>query len=219
MHRPDCPQPASSLIPLALAELGVFKKLSPPEEDTQVIGVNSCSDHKIIHNKIAKIREETGCEVQPLDCFGSFIRIVELCPGYTAAGREFILGEFKIAVQKRHAYVICAGAHGEDCAWCTDQGVTVMQRICLSREAKYVVKRAANPSDRPDDWWIPGRELKVFATYHRKYFKDGQWHQKTRVIDCQHRLFTQLSTAEVMQMTDQQVLERIAPHLLDLVAV
>ncbi len=219
MHRPECPQPAGSLIPLALSDLKVFKPLSRPEEPTHVIGVNNCSDRFIIGNKQEAIRQATGCEIQPVDCFGSFIRIAEQCPGYSPVDRQFILGEFKIAVVKREAHVICAGSHGEDCAYCADLNITVAQRIWLSREAKYVLKAAANPIGHPERWWIPEQELKVFATYHRKYFKDGDWHQKTRVIDCQHQLFTQLPTAEVMRMTDQQIIERIAPHLLDLVAV
>lgn len=77
MHRPDCPQPASSLIPLALSERKVFKCLSKPKEPTKVIGVNNCSDRFIIYNKREEIERVTGCKVQPVDCFGSFIRIAD----------------------------------------------------------------------------------------------------------------------------------------------
>lgn len=216
MHRPEGSQPASHLIALALSELRVFSKLVPPVEKTEVIAVNDCNDDRTFHNKNEEITKKTGYTVLPIPFFGSFIRMARLCPGYTEAATNFMLGEFKTGVVKRHANVICAGAHGEECAWCAENNVTVAQRIWLSRDAKYVLKAAACPDD-PAQWWIPGQELRVFVTFHRKYQKHGVWHQRTRVIDCKNEVFSRLTTEQVMTMTDEQVLEVIAPLLLHLV--
>jgi len=218
LHRPKSPQPASHLISLALSDAGAFARITPPKEETDVIAVNDCNDDRTYHDKIKEISECTGYPVLPIPFFGSFIRMAPQCPGYTEAGTDFMLSEFKTGVVKRRAHVICAGSHGEECAWCNEYNVTVAQRIWLSREAKYVLKRAACPQDT-SRWWIPGQKLRVFVTYHRRYSDLEGVHQRTRVLNCHHQIFSQLPIDSVMNMTDEQVLEVIAPHLMPLVAV
>lgn len=224
MHRPDCPQPAGHLISRALAERGVYIQLRRPKGDCRVVGINDCNDDRTYWNKLEKIKETLNADVQndadkcvvlPVPFFGGLIGISSSCPGYDRSDATTFLKQLRIAVKKRGVRVLFGGSHGEECGFCNEEGITVAQRQWLARDAKMVIMRTAELQQ----WTAPNDPIQVCVTWHRRYEKAGREHQKTRVIGVRHPLFDELPITTVMQMDDQQVIERVTPHLIDLVAV
>lgn len=224
MHRPECPQPAGHLISRALAEHGVYTQLRRPKGDCRVVGINDCNDDRTYWNKLRKIEqtlnagltdERDKCVPLPIPFFGGLIGISPFCPGYTRNDASAFLKQLRFAVENRGVRIIFGGAHGEECGFCNVMGITVAQRQWLSRDAKMVIMRTAEVQQ----WTVSNDPIQSCVTWHRRYEKDGHEHQKTRVIGVRHPLFDQLPIKHVMRLTDRLFLERITPHLLDLVEV
>lgn len=224
MHQPETPQPASHLISRALAEAGIYTKLRRPAGSYNLVAVNDCNDDRTYWDKLAQIEEvlnrdlpegQPTCGALPLPFFGGIVGISPDCPGYDREFARFMINHFRLAALKRGIRKFFAGAHGEVCGFCGDYGITVAQRQWLSRDAKMIIMRTAEV----EQWTMPSDPIQICVTWHRRYLKGGNEHQKTRVIGVRHPLFEELPAAAVMRMTDEQVLERLAPHLLDLVAV
>lgn len=223
MHRPESPQPAGHLISRALAEHGVYTQLRRPKGDCRVVGINDCNDDRTYWNKLEKIEQTLNadlpaghepCVPLPVPFFSGLCGISSYCPGYDRGDAIAFLKQLRIAVKKRGVRVLFGGSHGEECGFCNEEGITVAQRQWLARDAKMVIMRTAEL----EQWTAPEDPLQTCVTWHRRYTKDGVEHQKTRVIGVRHQLFDQLPIRDVMHMTDHQVLEKVSPHLLDLVA-
>ncbi|MBI2984759.1 MAG: hypothetical protein HYY50_04000 [Candidatus Kerfeldbacteria bacterium] len=212
MFHPSEPQPAGALVSVALADRGVYTKLRRPSGTYTLVGVNDCNDDRTYWNKKEEIERVVRCLTLPVPFFGGITRLSPRCPDYRLSDARFMLGEFRTAVEKRGIRIFFAGAHGEECGWCAEEGVTVAQRQWLSRDGQRVILRAAE-----EEQWTP-EPIRVCITWHRRYDKLGREHQKTRVIACRHSLFDELPITTVMRSSDRQFLERVAPGLLDLVA-
>ena len=215
MFIPNEPQPAATLITAALNEQRVYVSLRRLRDPDVVVAVNNCSDNRTIYNKIVEIKRRLKLKNDPVPvtCFGGLIRLSPYCPGYNANDAQFILNEFHTAVRARGVSIIYGGAHGELCGWCNEKGATVAQRHWLSCDAKRVILREAEVKQ-----WSP-QLVKVCVTWHRRHEHHGKEYQRTRVIGCRHPLFTEIPLRRVMSMTDHQMIERLAPHFLPLVAV
>jgi hypothetical protein len=202
------------LITTALGNLGVYTNLRPPRNHSANVAVNNCSDNRTIFNKIKHIKRELQLDNDPVpvNCFGGIIRLSPHCPGYRKADARFMLDEFYTSIRALGVGIFYGGAHGDLCGWCNEQGITIAQRQWLSCDAKRVMLRAAE-----NEQWVSDGKIKVCITWHRRFNQDGAEHQRTRVIGCRHPLFTEITMRQIMHMSDREVIEDIAPDLLDLV--
>lgn len=222
MYRPDCPQPAGHLISRVLADAGVYTQLRLPAGRHRVVAVNDCNDDRTYWNKTSRIRRLLNarglprCAALPVPFFGGLIGISPYCPGYTRGDAKAFLKQLRFAVTKRGVRLIFGGAHGEECGFCIEYGITVAQRHWLARDAKLVILRTAEVEQ-----WTPSNDpTKVCVTWHRRYRKDGsrREYQKTRAIGVRHSLFEELPVSRVMRLSDRRFIERVSPNLVELIA-
>lgn len=210
MHLEEGLQPPGALVVMALHRNGVFRHLTKTECDAPTVIDNDCIDPRTIHK-----RHQYMCELNDsktivrVDGIGGAVKLSPFCPGYIP---EYFIGmvdDFKDAAGILNGSVIGLSSHGEECGLCRARGITVAQRIWLSVDARQHLKAALQPVYR---------NIGIYVTYHRRYVKGDTEYQKTRVVDHSHKIFNNLPIERVMHLSDREMVEMLAPDLLERVA-